>query len=152
MTHTISETPTTPDHSSQIDTEQNIMNKVQTFKHCLATLACFTALLCTVEPSQAAEPKKSNILVLWGDDIGWWNISAYNHGQMGYKTPNIDRIIKEGAMFTDWYGQLSCTAGRSCFITGQTVSLPLIPSGLESTVTPPFDSSGDGVHRPWNAA
>ena len=60
-----------------------------------------------------------NILVIWGDDIGWFNISAYNHGMMGYKTPNIDRIAKEGAMFTDWYGQQSCTAGRAAFITGQ---------------------------------
>ena len=63
--------------------------------------------------------KKPNILIIWGDDIGWFNISAYNHGIMGYRTPNIDRIAKEGAMFTDWYGQQSCTAGRAAFITGQ---------------------------------
>ncbi len=63
--------------------------------------------------------KKPNILIIWGDDIGWFNISAYNHGIMGYKTPNIDRIGREGAMFTDWYGQQSCTAGRASFITGQ---------------------------------
>ena len=63
--------------------------------------------------------KKPNILIIWGDDIGYWNLSAYNQGMMGYKTPNIDRIAKEGALFTDWYGQQSCTAGRSCFITGQ---------------------------------
>src|SRR5258705_4677726 len=63
--------------------------------------------------------KKPNILIIWGDDIGWFNISAYNHGIMGYKTPNIDRVAKEGAMFTDWYGQQSCTAGRAAFITGQ---------------------------------
>jgi len=63
--------------------------------------------------------KQPNILIIWGDDIGWFNISAYNHGIMGYKTPNIDRIAKEGAMFTDWYGQQSCTAGRAAFITGQ---------------------------------
>ena len=48
---------------------------------------------------------KPNILVIWGDDIGWWNVSAYNHGTMGYRTPNIDRIGRDGAMFTDWYGQ-----------------------------------------------
>jgi arylsulfatase len=54
-------------------------------------------------------PDKPNILVIWGDDIGWWNVSAYNHGTMGYRTPNIDRIGREGAMFTDWYGQQSCT-------------------------------------------
>ena len=63
--------------------------------------------------------KKPNILIIWGDDIGWFNVSAYNHGVMGYRTPNIDRIAKEGAMFTDWYGQQSCTAGRAAFITGQ---------------------------------
>jgi arylsulfatase A-like enzyme len=62
---------------------------------------------------------KPNILVLWGDDIGYWNISHNNRGMMGYSTPNIDRIAKEGIAFTDWYGQQSCTAGRAAFITGQ---------------------------------
>lgn len=66
-----------------------------------------------------SQSKKPNFLVIWGDDIGWNNISAYNHGMMGYKTPNIDRIAKEGAMFTDWYAQQSCTAGRAAFILGQ---------------------------------
>ncbi|MCY3008737.1 MAG: arylsulfatase [Planctomycetota bacterium] len=63
--------------------------------------------------------RKPNILVIMGDDIGWFNPSCYNHGIMGYKTPNIDRIAKEGVMFTDAYGQQSCTAGRAAFITGQ---------------------------------
>jgi arylsulfatase len=63
--------------------------------------------------------QKPNILFIMGDDIGWYNISAYNLGVMGYRTPNIDRIAKEGALFTDWYGQQSCTAGRAAFITGQ---------------------------------
>jgi arylsulfatase A-like enzyme len=63
--------------------------------------------------------KKPNILIIWGDDIGWFNISANNNGIMGYRTPNIDRIAKEGMNFTDWYGQQSCTAGRAAFITGQ---------------------------------
>jgi arylsulfatase len=62
---------------------------------------------------------KPNILILWGDDIGWWNISYNSRGQMGYHTPNIDRIGNEGAAFTDYYGQQSCTAGRAAFITGQ---------------------------------
>ncbi|MBV9322413.1 MAG: arylsulfatase [Chloroflexi bacterium] len=62
---------------------------------------------------------KPNVLIIWGDDIGWFNVSAYNHGVMGYRTPNIDRVAREGAMFTDWYGQQSCTAGRAAFITGQ---------------------------------
>ena len=84
--------------------------------------------------------KKPNILILWGDDIGYWNVSAYNMGMMGYKTPNIDRIAKEGAVFTDWYGQQSCTAGRACFITGQVgfrtgmlkVGLPGAKEGLQA--------------------
>lgn len=63
--------------------------------------------------------KKPNILVLWGDDIGWYNISHNNRGAMGYRTPNIDRIAREGIEFTDYYGQQSCTAGRAAFITGQ---------------------------------
>ncbi|MBA4012716.1 MAG: arylsulfatase [Phenylobacterium sp.] len=62
---------------------------------------------------------KPNILFIMGDDIGWYNISAYNLGVMGYRTPNIDRIAKEGALFTDWYAQQSCTAGRAAFLTGQ---------------------------------
>jgi len=81
---------------------------------------------------------KPNILVIWGDDIGWMNPSAYHRGMMGYKTPNIDRIAGEGALFTDWYGQQSCTAGRSAFITGQSpfrtgllkVGLPGAKEGL----------------------
>jgi arylsulfatase len=63
--------------------------------------------------------KKPNVLFIMGDDIGWYNISAYNLGVMGYRTPNIDRIGREGGLFTDWYGQQSCTAGRAAFITGQ---------------------------------
>src|SRR4051812_47968775 len=73
-----------------------------------------------------------------GDDIGYWNISAYNRGMMGYRTPNIDRIANEGAIFTDYYGQQSCTAGRAAFITGQSplrtgllkVGLPAAKEGL----------------------
>src|SRR6188508_928146 len=66
-----------------------------------------------------AKSGKPNILIIWGDDIGWFNISANNQGIMGYRTPNIDRVAKEGCNFTDWYGQQSCTAGRAAFITGQ---------------------------------
>lgn len=84
--------------------------------------------------------KKPNILIIWGDDIGQFNISAYNMGMMGYKTPNIDRIAQEGAKFTDWYGQQSCTAGRAAFVTGQSpirtgltkVGLPGAPEGIKS--------------------
>jgi arylsulfatase len=63
--------------------------------------------------------QKPNILIIWGDDIGWFNPSCYHQGVMGYQTPNIDRIAREGAKFTDWYGQQSCTAGRAAFIMGQ---------------------------------
>jgi arylsulfatase A-like enzyme len=69
----------------------------------------------------ATTKKQPNILVIWGDDIGISNLSCYTHGLMGYKTPNIDRLAKEGMMFTDSYGEQSCTAGRSAFITGQSV-------------------------------
>jgi arylsulfatase A-like enzyme len=83
--------------------------------------------------------KAPNILVIWGDDIGWQNISAYGMGTMGYTTPNIDRIGMEGIRFTDHYGQPSCTAGRAAFITGQypirsgmtTVGMPGDPLGLQ---------------------
>ena len=68
---------------------------------------------------QRPKTDKPNILFIMADDIGWFNLSCYNHGIMGYRTPNIDRIAKEGAMFTDFYGQQSCTAGRAAFITGQ---------------------------------
>jgi arylsulfatase len=73
----------------------------------------------TVGTSAAHAADKPNILVIWGDDIGVHNVSAYNHGIMGYQTPNIDRIANEGAMFTDAYAQQSCTAGRASFILGQ---------------------------------
>ncbi len=84
--------------------------------------------------------KKPNILVLWGDDIGWWNVSYNSRGQMGYRTPNIDRVGNEGVAFTDYYGQQSCTAGRAAFITGQNpvrtglskVGLPGADIGLQA--------------------
>jgi arylsulfatase A-like enzyme len=109
----------------------------------LALLACSAPLAATSGESAAAsapaaQSKKPNILIIWGDDIGLWNISAYSQGMMGYKTPNIDRIAKEGALFTDWYGQQSCTAGRAAFLTGQSpirtgltkVGLPGAKEGL----------------------
>ena len=89
--------------------------------------------------AMAVAADKPNILIIWGDDIGYWNVSAYNQGMRGYKTPNIDRIAREGVLFTDWYGQQSCTAGRAAFITGQTpfrtgnlkVGLPGAKEGLQ---------------------
>jgi arylsulfatase A-like enzyme len=109
----------------------------------LAAAAVMAIGVTAAAPGAAQTPagtgKKPNILVIWGDDIGQFNISAYNRGMMGYKTPNIDRIAQEGALFTDWYGQQSCTAGRAAFITGQSpirtgltkVGLPGAPEGMK---------------------
>jgi arylsulfatase A-like enzyme len=83
-------------------------------------LTCITFLLLTnVSVTAFAKTDKPNILVIWGDDVGFWNVSHNNRGMMGYKTPNIDRIANEGLSFTDYYAEQSCTAGRSAFITGQ---------------------------------
>ncbi|MCF6311546.1 MAG: arylsulfatase [Verrucomicrobiales bacterium] len=83
-----------------------------------ATIVLTASLITSA--AQAAD-KKPNILVIWGDDVGQSNISAFTKGVMGYRTPNIDRIAKEGIIFTDYYGEQSCTAGRSSFIMGQSV-------------------------------
>ncbi len=88
----------------------------------------------------AATDPPPNILVIMGDDIGWFNISAYNNGIMGYRTPYIDSLADEGILFTDFYGEQSCTAGRAAFITGQAtirtgmtkVGLPGVPIGLQN--------------------
>ena len=86
------------------------------------TAAVGAALLLAGLPSPVqAQSERPNILVIWGDDIGITNVSAYGFGVVGYRTPNIDRIAAEGMMFTDYYGEQSCTAGRSSFITGQSV-------------------------------
>jgi len=95
-------------------------------------------MLCALATTAQAQAKAPNIVVFWGDDIGQSNISAYSHGVMGYKTPNIDRVAKEGMMFTDYYAEQSCTAGRASFITGQSglrtgmtkVGIPGSPLGL----------------------
>lgn len=78
-----------------------------------------TLFLLSIVSNSLWAADKPNILAIWGDDIGPFNISAYNRGVMGYRTPNIDRIANEGILFTDAYGDQSCTAGRSSFITGQ---------------------------------
>ena len=87
--------------------------------HLLHGFVLAVGLMAVCSDAANAQQKKPNILVIWGDDIGQFNVSAYNMGMMGYRTPNIDRIAREGAIFTDWYGQQSCTAGRAAFITGQ---------------------------------
>jgi arylsulfatase A-like enzyme len=87
----------------------------------LRTVVYFLAMMTLLFSATAFAAEKPNILVIWGDDIGQSNISAYTRGLVGYKTPNIDRIAKEGIIFTDYYGEQSCTAGRSSFILGQSV-------------------------------
>src|SRR4051795_12804829 len=117
------------------------MMSLRTVRTWALALAGLGLAVVSALPAQAQEAKKPNILVIWGDDIGWDNVSAYNLGGMGYRTPNIDRIAKEGALFTDWYGQQSCTAGRSAFATGQSpirtgltkVGLPGAPEGLSKS-------------------
>jgi len=111
--------------------------KTKVLHYACSLLTAGAALVCAISPAHAAD-KKPNILVLWGDDIGIHNISAYNLGVMGYKTPNIDRIAREGALFTDAYAQQSCTAGRASFILGQhpfrtgllTIGMPGSPHGI----------------------
>jgi len=87
----------------------------------LATCAVGVLALTGISPALAQSDSKPNILVIWGDDVGQSNISAYTFGMMGYRTENTDRIAKEGMMFTDYYGEQSCTAGRSSYIMGQSV-------------------------------
>src|ERR1700759_4056517 len=91
--------------------------KSKLYSYGLPLLAAGAALFCALTPVHAGG-KKPNILVIWGDDIGTWNISHNSRGMMGYSTPNIDRLAKEGLSFTDYYGQQSCTAGRAAFISG----------------------------------
>jgi hypothetical protein len=89
-----------------------------------------------------ADATQPNILVIWGDDIGITNLSAYSDGLMGYRTPNIDRIADEGMRFTDSYGEQSCTAGRSSFITGQSV----FRTGLSKVGMPGLEYAHTGEH------
>jgi arylsulfatase A-like enzyme len=113
------------------------MKRGNLIKYGLTVLSASTVLIVAVGTAQA-QGQKPNILVIWGDDIGIHNISAYSLGMMGYHTPNIDRIAKEGALFTDAYAQQSCTAGRASFITGEhpfrtgllTIGLPGSPQGI----------------------
>src|SRR5579871_4804944 len=100
----------------------------------------FVLVLLPLPQTAYAQGKKPNILVIFGDDIGQSNISAYTRGVVGYRTPNIDRIANEGMKFTDYYAENSCTAGRSTFITGQSVfstgmskvGIPGAPVGLQA--------------------
>ncbi|MBB2494718.1 arylsulfatase [Aquipseudomonas ullengensis] len=114
--------------------------------YALASLMATASVIGLSAPASAAT-KKPNILVIWGDDIGWQNVSAYGMGTMGYTTPNIDSIGMQGIRFTDHYGQPSCTAGRAAFITGQ---YP-IRSGM-TTVGQPGDKLGLQAASPSLAA
>jgi arylsulfatase A-like enzyme len=113
------------------------MKQEKQTSYTLMLLAVWVAIICATVPALAAE-QKPNILVIWGDDIGRDNISAYSLGMMGYHTPNIDRLAKEGALFTDAYAQQSCTAGRASFILGEhpfrtgllTIGMPGSPQGI----------------------
>jgi arylsulfatase len=118
--------------------------KTEARKAAAAAAEVRTASAGAKAAGSAGSEKQPNILVIWGDDIGISNLSCYTHGLMGYQTPNIDRIAKEGMMFTDSYGEQSCTAGRSSFITGQSVyrtglskvGIPAAPIGMsEKLVT-----------------
>jgi arylsulfatase A-like enzyme len=86
----------------------------------MITAGAFMALSGAISPAQA-QAQTPNIVIIWGDDIGQSNISAYTNGLMGYRTPNIDSIARQGVIFTDYYGEQSCTAGRAAFLTGQSV-------------------------------
>ena len=92
--------------------------KAQLFKHGLTALTASTALICAAVPAHAQD-KKPNILFIMGDDIGMWNIGAYSRGMMSGTTPNLDKLAKEGMLFTDYYAEASCTAGRANFIMGE---------------------------------
>src|ERR1700690_932428 len=115
------------------------MKRSNLIKYGLTVLTASTALLGVGGTAQAADAKKPNIVIIWGDDIGITDISAYSMGLMGFHTPNIDRVAKEGVIFTDYYAEQSCTAGRASFITGQCglrtgntkVGLPGAAQGLQ---------------------
>jgi arylsulfatase A-like enzyme len=108
-------------------TEAEIMSSSILRKFLPGLMASAFAVTVICAPAGAQQPQKPNIVIIWGDDIGQSDISAYSRGMMGFKTPNIDRIASEGVMFTDYYAEQSCTAGRASFITGQ--------SGLRTGMT-----------------
>jgi Sulfatase len=129
----------------------------------LAASVAIIAPLSLVSPAHAqaeAGGSRPNIVIIWGDDIGQSNISAYSRGLMGYKTPNIDRLAKEGVMFTDYYAEQSCTAGRASFITGQSglrtgltkVGLPGATLGYRRKTRPLPSCSSHLATRPGNSA
>ena len=127
------------DHAFAQDNQQRALTYSEPAATPSSAFAAVAAHNQKVSATPQRDGRKPNILVIMGDDIGWFNPSCYNHGMMGYRTPNIDRIAKEGVMFTDAYGQQSCTAGRAAFITGQCpkrtgllkIGMPGDPIGLQ---------------------
>src|SRR3954470_14807164 len=124
---------------SRVATDPSRMRRSNRKRRLITTALVAFALIVVTATSFAQGEKKPNILVIFGDDIGVTNVSAYSLGVVGYRTPNIDRIASEGMMFTDYYAEQSCTAGRSAFITGQSglrtgntkVGLPGAALGLQ---------------------
>jgi arylsulfatase len=118
----------------------SMKRKLALWLACIIAVAAFVGASAQAAPAEPGANPKPNIVVIFGDDIGLTNVSAYSFGLMGYKTPNIDRVAKEGMMFTDYYAEQSCTAGRSSFITGQAtlrtglskVGLPAASVGLQA--------------------
>ncbi len=138
-----------PDHGVRHNSKDEVVSRRRLLLASSALAAASAVGSSTAVQTVQAQPaptpapssgKRPNILFIMGDDIGQTNISAYSFGLVGYKTPNIDRIAREGMMFTDYYAENSCTAGRSSFITGQTpkrtglskVGIPGAPSGLQA--------------------
>src|SRR5579862_7126973 len=116
------------------------MLKMNRSFYALTRFTIYIAIMLLTNLASQAQTKKPNILVIFGDDVGQTNISAYSFGVVGYKTPNLDKLAHEGMMFTDYYAENSCTAGRSTFITGQCakrtglskVGVPGAPVGLQA--------------------
>src|SRR6476661_2921855 len=96
----------------------------------LLLLTTISVAAISAAPVTAQQQQRPNIVVIWGDDVGQSNVSAYSRGMMGYKTPNIDRLASEGMMFTDYYAEQSCTAGRASFLTGSGLRTGMTKVGL----------------------
>jgi Sulfatase len=115
------------------------MRTLRTRRRFVSSIWIAPLLLGAITDNAGAQAKKPNIIMIMGDDVGIWNISAYHRGMMGGRTPNIDKIAAGGALFTDYYAQQSCTAGRAAFILGQTpfrtgllkVGLPAAKQGIQ---------------------
>src|SRR6201984_2114330 len=107
-----------PARLGQPEVRKQAMSMTRTF--CLGLLASFVAMTAASAPAAAQQQQRPpNILVIMGDDVGWFNIGAYHRGIMAGKTPNLDKLASEGMTFTDYYAEASCTAGRANFITGE---------------------------------